>query len=107
MRFKVERTQSGTTWHLYDDGGVPLASAGRSFPSFEDAQRAAEVFRVTARTAGYEVNRTGPSSWCWRAWHASQTIAVSDRPFTNADNARVVAHDVRDHVQCAPSPQSS
>jgi uncharacterized protein len=57
MTFKVLKTSSGNWyWHLIASNGQKVATAGESFASKANAERAAENVKKNAGSAGIEVD---------------------------------------------------
>lgn len=103
MYFKVGNTQSGKpSWWLYGDNHEMVAWAGETFYSTSNAQRAAESFKVGAKTAQYDVYLDAGRHWRWRAWRSSDKVAASGESFSGETSAKSAADNVRDNAGFAP-----
>jgi uncharacterized protein YegP (UPF0339 family) len=105
MRFAVGLTHGGAySWWLYGGDNDQVAWAGETFASEFKARRAAEAFKVGARTARYEVYSDRGSAWRWRAWRSSDEVASCGRSFATKWNAERAAEIVRVSAASATEP---
>lgn len=84
MRFLVSNTDGGQpAWWLYADNGKMVAWAGETFDSLTNARRAAEGFKLGAKTARYDVYPDSGGAYRWRAWRSSDKVASSGESFSS------------------------
>jgi len=99
MRFSVNNNTAGKpSWWLYGSNGEQVAWAGETFASMSNAKRAAEAFKVGAKTARYDIYEDAGGHWRWRAWRSSDKVASSGESFASKYNAERAAENVRDNA---------
>ncbi|MEW5809631.1 MAG: DUF1508 domain-containing protein [Actinomycetota bacterium] len=105
MKFVVRNTTGGQpSWWLYSSNGQMVAWAGETFASTYNADRAAEAFKVGAKTASYDVYADSGGHWRWRAIRGGNKVAASGESFYSYENAKRAAENVRDHAGGATGP---
>jgi len=105
MYFSVGDTKGGQpSWWLYGGNGEMVAWAGETFASTYNANRAAEAFKVGARTATYDVYSDAGGNWRWRAIRGGNKVAASGESFASKYNAERAAYNVRDNASGATGP---
>jgi uncharacterized protein len=104
MEFEVYAdTSSKYRWRLLS-GSNKVATSGESFASKSDAERAAEGFRTSAKTAKYTIFGI-TSAWYWNAKALNgEKIASGGEAFISQDNAQRAANNVRDNAGDATGP---
>lgn len=103
-RFKVDYDQGGKAcWWLYAENNELVAWSGQSFASLSNAQRAADEFKVGAKTARYDVYLDAGRSWRWRASRSSDKVAASGQSFASHASAERAAQRVHDNAGSASS----
>ncbi|MCZ4499990.1 MAG: hypothetical protein JWQ74_2545 [Marmoricola sp.] len=96
-RFHVGNDKAGkASWWLYAANSEMVAWAGETFASTSNARRAADAFKVGAKTARYDVYQDTGGAWRWRAWGSSDKVASSGESFSSRNAAEQAAHRVRD-----------
>ncbi|OBA84681.1 hypothetical protein A5642_25875 [Mycolicibacterium mucogenicum] len=99
MYFSVGNTKGGQpSWWLYGNNHEMVAWAGETFASTYNAHRAAEAFRVGARTAFYDIYEDAGGNWRWRAIRGGNYVAASGESFASKHNAQRAADNVRDNA---------
>jgi uncharacterized protein YegP (UPF0339 family) len=104
MRFEVYEDTSGQyRWRLWS-GSNKVAASGESFASKSNAERAAEGFKGSAKTAKYTIFGSGVA-WYWNAKVGNgEKIASGGESFVSEYNAQRAADNVRDNAGSASSP---
>jgi uncharacterized protein len=105
MNFEVYADAAGKyRWRLKGGNGQIVASSGESFASKSNAERAAEGFKASAKTATYTVFGSG-TAWYWNAKASNgEKIASGGESFVSEDNAQRAADNVRDNAGSATGP---
>jgi len=102
LRFRVANSQAGKpSWWLYAANNKKVAWAGETFPSLHNAQRAADAFKVGAKSARYDIYQDAGGPWRWRAWRGSDKVASSGESFSSRYAAEQAAFNVRDNAGSA------
>lgn len=103
MEFSVNVTTNPGQycWWLYAANGEQVAWAGETFPSFSNAQRAAEAFQSGAAAARFETYPDTAGKYRWRAWRSSDKVAASGEAFASKANAERAALNVKADVPFA------
>lgn len=106
MNFEVYADTAGNyRWRLKSSNGQKVATSGESFASESNATRAAEGFKASAKTYGYEVYKDSAGNYRWRAKATNgQTVASSGESFVSESNAQRAADNVRDNAGGATGP---
>jgi uncharacterized protein YegP (UPF0339 family) len=104
MQFEVYGDASGKyRWRLWS-GSNKVAASGESFASKHNAERAAEGFKVGAKTAKYAIFGSG-SAWYWHAKARNgEKIATGGESFVSEYSAQRAADNVRDKAGGASGP---
>jgi uncharacterized protein YegP (UPF0339 family) len=105
MYFVVDNTKGGDpSWWLYANNNKMVAWAGETFASTYNAERAAQAFKVGARTATYDVYADAGGHWRWRAIRGGNKVASSGESFASKYDADRAAQNVRDNAGGATGP---
>lgn len=104
MRFEVYPDTGGHyRWRLWS-GSNRVAVSGESFASKYNAERAANGFKSSAKTANYTVFGSG-QKWYWNAKATNgEKIASGGESFVSESNARRAYVNVRDNAGSATAP---
>jgi uncharacterized protein len=104
MRFEVYAdTSDKYRWRLWS-GSNKVAASGESFASKYNAERAAEGFKASAKTAKYTIFGSD-SAWYWNAKALNgEKIASGGESFVSEYSAQRAADNVRDNAGGASGP---
>jgi uncharacterized protein YegP (UPF0339 family) len=105
MYFSVGNTKGGQpSWWLYGGNNEMVAWAGETFSSTYSATRAAEAFKLGARSASFDVYQDAGNKWRWRAIRGGNKVAASGESFYSKYDADRGAQNVRDNAGGATGP---
>jgi uncharacterized protein YegP (UPF0339 family) len=104
LKFEVYADTGGHyRWRLWS-GSNKVAASGESFASKSNAERAANGFKSSAKTAKYTITGSG-SAWYWNAKASNgEKIATGGESFVSESGARRSYENVRDNAGSATGP---
>ncbi len=104
MRFEVYPDTGGHyRWRLWS-GTNKVAASGESFASKSNADRAANGFKVGAKSYAYTIWQSG-TAWYWNAKASNgEKVATGGEAFVSQSNAQRAAYNVRDNAGNATGP---